>query len=70
MSNLGAADILNYASAAGFAGGDLATAVAIALAESSGNPNAYNPEPSKNTPHAPPQSTPPDWSPARSQIAR
>lgn len=35
---------MDYAAAAGFAGGDLSTAVAIALAESSGNPNAYNPE--------------------------
>jgi hypothetical protein len=35
---LSAADISGYASAAGFSGGDLATAIAIALAESSGNP--------------------------------
>src|SRR5579864_5137608 len=39
-----AADIANYAAAAGFTGDDLPTAVAIALAESNGDPNAYNPE--------------------------
>ena len=32
------------ASGAGFSGADLVTAVAIALAESGGNPQAYNPE--------------------------
>jgi hypothetical protein len=44
--NLSAAQIQAYAAAAGFSGADLATAVAIALAESypSGNPNSYNPE--------------------------
>src|SRR5271157_2503097 len=42
--NLSAAQIQGYAAAAGFSGADLATAVAIALAESSGNPAAYNPE--------------------------
>lgn len=36
--------IVSYAAAAGFSGDDLTTAVAIALAESSGNPRAYNPE--------------------------
>lgn len=43
---LSAADIATYAANAGFSGQDLATAVAIALAESlpSGNPNSYNPE--------------------------
>lgn len=40
MSNLTAAQIGQYAANAGFSGVDLATAVAIALAESSGNPNA------------------------------
>lgn len=43
---LSAADIATFAANAGFSGPDLATAVAIALAESfpSGNPNSYNPE--------------------------
>jgi hypothetical protein len=36
--------IAQYAAAAGFSGGDLTTAVAIAFAESSGNPQAFNPE--------------------------
>jgi len=36
--------LLGLASQAGFSGADLATAVAVALAESSGNPEAYNPE--------------------------
>lgn len=36
--------IAYYAQTAGFDGEDLVTAVAIALAESSGNPNVYNPE--------------------------
>lgn len=43
MSNLNAAQIQGYAAAAGFSGAALATAVAIALAESSGNPAAVNP---------------------------
>ena len=38
--NLSAAQIAQYASNAGFEGDDLVTAVAIALAESSGNPGA------------------------------
>lgn len=42
--------IANYAQNAGFAGNDLITAIAIALAESSGNPNAYNPETAAGTP--------------------
>lgn len=33
-----------YAKNAGFSGTDLVTAVAVALAESGGNPDAYNPE--------------------------
>jgi Lysozyme like domain len=41
---LSAAQIQGYAAAAGFSGADLATAVAIALAESSGDPSAINPE--------------------------
>jgi hypothetical protein len=36
--------LLGLAAQAGFSGADLATAVAVALAESSGNPEAYNPE--------------------------
>lgn len=38
--NLSASQIAQYAANAGFSGDDLETAVAIALAESSGNPNA------------------------------
>jgi hypothetical protein len=34
----------NLAASAGFSGDDLVTAVAVALAESRGDPNAYNPE--------------------------
>jgi hypothetical protein len=41
MSNLTAAQIATVASNAGFSGDDLVIAVAIALAESSGNPNAH-----------------------------
>lgn len=41
--NLDASTIAQYAANAGFAGDDLVTAVAIALAESAGNPSAYNP---------------------------
>src|SRR5579871_849779 len=37
-----AAEIAQYAAAAGFSGADLVTAVAIALAESSGTPGAVN----------------------------
>jgi hypothetical protein len=44
MSALSPAQIAQYAAAAGFAGADLLTAVDIALAESGGNPAAYNPE--------------------------
>jgi hypothetical protein len=44
---LNAAQIAQVAANAGFAGNDLVTAVAIALAESNppGNPQSYNPEP-------------------------
>jgi hypothetical protein len=38
------AQIAYYAQTAGFDGDDLNIAVAIAMAESSGNPNVYNPE--------------------------
>ena len=47
---LTAAQIAGYAESAGFSGEDLITAVAIALAESSGNPNSYNPEISAGAP--------------------
>jgi len=43
------AQIAQYASLAGFTGADLLTAVAIALAESSGDPKAYNGEAAKGT---------------------
>lgn len=42
--NLSPAQIQAYAAVAGFSGADLATAVAVALAESSGDPSAINPE--------------------------
>jgi len=47
-----ASDIQAVAANAGFSGADLATAVAIALAETnpSGNENSYNPEAQKGTP--------------------
>lgn len=40
QADLSAAQISQYAASAGFQGNDLATAVAIAMAESSGNPGA------------------------------
>lgn len=40
VNKLSASDIVNFASAAGFQGQDLITAVAIALAESGGDPQA------------------------------
>lgn len=43
-------NIAGYARNAGFTGVDLITATAIALAESSGDPNAYNPEVAAGTP--------------------
>ncbi|TMI88320.1 MAG: hypothetical protein E6H00_12875 [Bacillati bacterium ANGP1] len=42
---MNASDIAALAQNAGFSGSDVGVAVAIALAESSGNPGAYNPEP-------------------------
>jgi hypothetical protein len=39
-----------YAQSAGFSGNDLDTAVAVAMAESSGNPMVYNPETAAGTP--------------------
>jgi hypothetical protein len=50
MSALSISQLLALASAAGFSGSDLATAVAIALAESGGNPQAYNPEAAAGAP--------------------
>lgn len=50
QGKLSASQIAGYASAAGFTGDALNTAVAIALAESSGNPSAYNPETAAGTP--------------------
>jgi Lysozyme like domain len=44
LGTLSPAQIQGYAANAGFTGDDLATAVAIAMAESTGNPNAYNAE--------------------------
>lgn len=48
--NLSASQIAQYAQNAGFSGDALITAVAIALAESSGNASAYNPETQAGTP--------------------
>lgn len=48
--NLNISQLLALASAAGFQGDDLATAVAVALAESGGNPQAYNPEKAARAP--------------------
>lgn len=42
--------IAGVAADAGFEGDDLTTAVAVALAESGGNPKAYNPEVAAGTP--------------------
>lgn len=47
---LNATQIAQFAANAGFTGDDLATAVAIALAESGGDPSAYNPETAAGTP--------------------
>lgn len=44
VGKLSASEIAQYAAGAGFYGDDLITAVAVALAESGGNPKAYNPE--------------------------
>jgi hypothetical protein len=43
-------NVATYARQAGFAGNDLVTAVAVALAESGGNARAYNPEKQAGTP--------------------
>ena len=47
---LDASQIAPLAQQAGFQGDDLITAIAVALAESGGNPVAYNPETKANTP--------------------
>lgn len=47
---LSADALVQVAQAAGFAGVDLSTSVAIALAESGGNASAYNPETAAGTP--------------------
>lgn len=49
-AKLNALQIRTLASNAGFTGTDLDVAVGIALAESGGNPQAYNPETAANTP--------------------
>ena len=49
-SGSGWGEIATYASNAGFSGEDLIFAVAVALAESGGNPNAYNPETAAGAP--------------------
>lgn len=43
LNNLTPKQIAQFAQNAGFSGADLAVAVAVALAESGGNPRAYNP---------------------------
>lgn len=48
--NLSISELLALAQAVGFSGPDLLTAVAIALAESGGNPQAYNPESAAGAP--------------------
>lgn len=49
MAKLTPDQIRGYASAAGFAGDDLNIAVAVALAESGGNPSAHNATPPDNS---------------------
>ena len=48
--NLQIPQLIALAAGAGFTGDDLTTAVAIALAESDGNPQAYNPEVAAHSP--------------------
>ena len=50
MNKLSFSDLLTLAKNAGFSGQDAVTAAGIALAESSGNPRAYNPEAAANAP--------------------
>jgi hypothetical protein len=49
MTIIGASQIAQYATKAGFKGQAITTATAIALAESGGNTNAYNPESAAGT---------------------
>ena len=49
MATLSREEIRKYAADAGFAGSDLDIAVAVALAESGGNPTAHNPKPPDNS---------------------
>lgn len=49
MATLTREQIKTYAAGAGFAGADLNIAVAVALAESGGNPNAHNAVPPDNS---------------------
>jgi hypothetical protein len=48
--SLGYSDLVTLAQNAGFSGADAYIAAAVAMAESSGDPNAYNPETAANTP--------------------
>lgn len=50
FTKLSSQQIASLAASAGFRDMDLLTAVAVALAESGGNPSAYNPEKAANTP--------------------
>jgi hypothetical protein len=50
LTNFGPSQIATLADNAGFSGNDLAIAIAVALAESGGNPNAYNAETAAGTP--------------------
>jgi hypothetical protein len=50
LTTLSPSDIAAVAQSAGFSGSDLITAVAVALAESGGNPNAYNAETAAGAP--------------------
>ena len=49
MTKLSPAQIAEYAHEAGFRGQDLTVAVAVAMAESSGDPKAHNPVPPDNS---------------------
>ena len=49
MAKLSPAEIAGYAHDAGFRGQDLTVAVAVAMAESSGDPRAHNPVPPDNS---------------------
>jgi lysozyme-like protein len=49
MATLSPSEIKGYASGAGFTGNDLTVAVAVALAESGGDPRNHNPNPPDNS---------------------